>query len=216
MSDSDDDELPRQKVKKHLLCHRRQSSTQKNDYKGVKSYLDQFYGFAKDPHDKHTSEYHTKLRNVQLYSLWWRTVLTIGIVLIIGGLLAVLLAYVIPRKTILVEEEEDFAVLDKDAAQFNRVLEYVKLAGLATFCLGGMLSSLALLLASCCFRRCNSDSNRYYEDIEPSNVVRKLVDKGHENVPRSPMDKKVFGVQPGTSGGYPSAIPLINTEQPED
>ncbi|GAV06798.1 hypothetical protein RvY_16725 [Ramazzottius varieornatus] len=214
MSDTKDDDQQREKVKKRLLCQQGQSSS-KLDYKGVKSYLHQFYDFATDSHDK---EYHIRTRHVRMYSLCWRTALTIGIIFIVGGLLAALLAYLIPRKRVLVEEEDDIVIMDKDAVWFNRILDYVKLAGLATFCFGGLLASFALFLASCCFRRCNGDAGRYYEDIEPSNVVQKLVTESHENDPGSPMDKKVFGVQPSTSGseGFSSAVPLITTEESED
>lgn len=228
MSDSeDDDELPPEKVKKTLLplCDR-QSSRSKIDYKGVKSYLHQFYEYATGA-DGHSSEgqCYIKSRRIRVKSIWWRLAFASGLFLMILGGMAVLVSYVVPRRSVLVEEDEDIAVIDKDAIYFNHNLDLLKLAGLATFCIGGIGSSLALLVASCCWKCCTHVETKY-DDIEPLKIAEKLVeedDNAGDHPPLSPTESKVPGigsvvsVQPaaGTlSGGngesvYP--IPNINT-----
>ena len=227
----------REKVKKTLLRFAdRQSSRSKLHYKGVKSYLHGFYEYAKDPDaaGRRESEFLVKSRRIRVRSIWWRVILATGLMLMALGLTAALLSFILPQKLVIVEEDEELAVVDKDAASFNRNLEYLKLTGLATFCLGGVMSSAALMLASCCFRRCNvlaSSSNENSLSGEPEKVAKKLVEDGErlmdgsEGVlvpPLSPLEVKVpgrehvFGVQPAAGDGeevsgqaYP--VPVINT-----
>jgi hypothetical protein len=226
MSDSeDDDDLPREKVKKTLLSLTdRQTSKSRLDYKGVKSYLHQFYEYTKDPNaGGFDDEVLGKPgRQLRVRSIYWRVILVTGLFLMALGLFAVLLSYLIPRKSVIVEEEDDFALVDKEAAMFNRNLEYLKLTGLVTFCIGGIGSSLALLLASCCFRRCNA-LDRTSEESEDS-MVKKMVDETGDQdeyqAPSSPIDFKipgqesVFGVQPDAGETSESAYPLIGTSTP--
>ncbi|OQV19665.1 hypothetical protein BV898_06207 [Hypsibius exemplaris] len=239
MSDSEEDDEPRcrEKVKKTLLSFSdRQASKSKLDYKGVKSYLHQFYEYAKDPEvSGKDGEFLVKSRRVRVRSIYWRGILAIGLLLMGLGLCAVLVSYLLPQRSVIVEADEELAVVDKDADHFNQNVEYLKLTGLAVFCVGGVSSSMALMLASCCFRRCNalessSKGSRTagFEDLEPVKVAKKLVEEGgdvYENdgltcPPMSPSERKVpgqesvFGVQPAEKGAtenIPYPLPVINT-----
>lgn len=227
MSDSEDDDGPGDKFKKNLLStNLRQGSRSSLGYKGVKSYLHQFYEYATEGNSNgKDAECIIKSQKFRVKSIWWKVALYTGIFLMIIGASAVLISYVVPRRLVLVEEGEEFAVLDKEAVTFNHNLELLKLAGLATFCVGGVSSSLALIVASCCWRWCSSVDG----DLEPLEVAKKLVeeDETDGSPPLSPVNLKVagaesvFGVQPmavtsGAVGDSAYPTPLIGITEALD
>ncbi|XP_055329710.1 neurensin-2-like [Paramacrobiotus metropolitanus] len=227
MSDSEEDEVPREKVKKTLLSVAgRQPSKQTLNYKGVKSYLHQFYDFATDTSTPSATDrqLYIKSRKIRIRSLWWRITLYSGAFLMLLGAVAFLLSWTIPARPILISEEPELAVVDREAAVFNRQLELLRLAGLATFCIGGVSASLALLVASCCWKCCHH-LQLHYDDIEPESVVRKLVEEDEDQAPLSPVESRVPGfgsvhpVQPQLppgGGGVPYPIPVIRASPASD
>lgn len=161
----------------------RQDSTKTNDEKaaaennldmfGVRSYLHHFYDtkHIREPHLYEAGRmlYKTKGANNICYSvvpkrrrcmsLWWKIGIWCGVNLIVLGLVAVIVGYLVsPRPVVIAALADDLHIIDNSAIKFNANLDACKLAGLIICCSGGALIALAMLFPSI--------MHRYHDDVE--------------------------------------------------
>ncbi|XP_038057845.1 neurensin-1-like [Patiria miniata] len=185
-----------------------------SDSFGVKSYLHKFY--EEDPTFKDRDDIYCcddeehpladlaarkRRRPFGCCSpVWWKAGAWVGLNILILAILALIVGYFItPRKEIL-GYNEDVAVVDEEARQFNRKLDSAKLAGLIMMCVGGLVIAISLLIPS--FSFATDDDSSYREEIR--------VDAENTFPPYMPVASQ----QEAAEDGIPYTSALTNV-QPE-
>lgn len=156
------------------------------EFFGVKSYLNSFYESVavKDPniYEEYTDyRYLIAPKKRKRGALCWKGSLWLGINLLVFGVVLLMVGYLIPRKEPVIGHQQEMAIIDHAALDFNRNMDFCKVVGLVVFCVGGIVLVTALLLPSL--------MNQYCEEELQNDSFRVAVEC-HES-PKSPTDKKI-------------------------
>jgi hypothetical protein len=82
------------------------------------------------------------------HGFWFRAGVWGGINLILVGVITLLVGYLTPQREMIVGHHNNLEIVDRTAIAFNRRLEVCRLAGLAVFCIGGVVLLFTLLLST--------------------------------------------------------------------
>lgn len=158
---------------------------------GVRSYIHHFYESmaVRNPHlyeelsRDEEFQYLIKPRHRRCSSVWWKIGLWSGFNLLIFGLIAILVGYLVPDRPVVMGHVNDYEMINKNNLAFNTNLDTCKLVGLIVFCIGGCMVGISLLFPSFLHQWCE-------DDIAASEPF-KISAQDLEKVPLSPTEKKV-------------------------
>ncbi|CAL1285739.1 unnamed protein product [Larinioides sclopetarius] len=158
------------------------------EFFGVRSYVHTFYeAMAMDnPHAyENQFGYPVPSRKRRRQLLCWRWILGSGVVTILMGVVFITVGFLVPKKNVVVDIQEDIEIIDKEHLSFNWVLDIVKIIGITLFCTGGlMVAGLFLALTFICKSRIEESLTA--EEI-PLTGTESRPDKG----PNAAIDVKV-------------------------
>ncbi|XP_014662016.1 PREDICTED: neurensin-1-like [Priapulus caudatus] len=171
----------------------KQSPTTCVDF-GVRSYLHHFYESmaVRNPHlyeelsRDEDFQYLIKPRRRRCGSIWWKIGLWSGVNLVVFGLVAILVGYLVPQRPEVVDHQGYYDAISKNALRYNTNLDIFKLVGLIVFCIGGCLLAVSLLFPSFLYQWCEDDLLA----SEPFGISTKDTEKE----PLSPTEKRVPGI----------------------
>uniref|UniRef100_T1J6U9 Uncharacterized protein n=1 Tax=Strigamia maritima TaxID=126957 RepID=T1J6U9_STRMM len=160
------------------------------DYFGVRSYLHHFYdGTVSSDSNLYENTREDNFRYLvtprkqyceKVTSFWWKLAVWGGINFVVLGLIAILVGYVIPKRDVIIGQQDDLEIIDRSAEKFNASLDLCKLVGLIIFCVGGALVIAALLFPGASY------STSDHDDVSFGLKIGKLD-------PRDPTDSAMKG-----------------------
>lgn len=169
-----------------------ESSSKKQEFFGVRSYVHTFYeAMAMDnPHMYEETgshfEYMTPIRKRRKQILCWRAVFCSGMLIMTMGLIAILVGFLVPKKKEVVDIQEDIEIIDREDQAFNQDLDICKIVGIVLFCTGGVMVIIVLLALTLMKKHTMVDplsEEIPMDEPEETDVV--------EPGPGTPMDVKV-------------------------
>ncbi|KAF8781930.1 neurensin-1-like [Argiope bruennichi] len=141
------------------------TSTERNhpEFFGVRSYVHTFYeAMAMDNPQDFENEfgYPVPSRKRRRQLMCWRWILGSGVVTLMLGAILIAIGFLVPKRNVVVDIQEDIEIIDKEHMAFNYALDIVKIMGITLFCTGGlMVAGLFLALTFICKSRIDDPLN---------------------------------------------------------
>ncbi|MFT7816142.1 neurensin-1-like [Arapaima gigas] len=112
---------------------------------GVRSYLHHFYEECATSIWERDEDFQVQRSRSRCSSVLWKVFLACGTLILTIGVTVLAVGYAVPPR-IEAFGEEELQFVDNRAVYFNRALDTCKLAGGVTFCIGGTMTAVGLLL----------------------------------------------------------------------
>ncbi|KFM71294.1 Neurensin-1, partial [Stegodyphus mimosarum] len=168
-----------------------QTANKNQEFFGVRSYVHTFYeAMAMDNPQAYEDVgrrfgYTVPIRKRRKQVLCWRAMLFSGIFIMIMGLIAILVGFLVPKRKEVVDTQEDIEIINRADQAFNEDLDICKIVGIFLFCSGGSMIT-AMLLILILTRR-----NRIDDPLSAEEIPLTSAEVCQEPGPSTPMDVKV-------------------------
>ncbi|XP_054708569.1 neurensin-1-like [Uloborus diversus] len=171
------------------------------EFFGVRSYLHNFYESVSIRNPQLYEDIYDDemiyLNNTRKYArkdavICWKFNMGLGAFALGLGVILILVGYLTPLHEGIKSHQEDYVIVDRDAAKFNYYIKVCRMMGLISFCGGGCIFSIALLVSF--FFNMNYTEEEEDDPLEPLCVTLDT-----EDVPQTPTDKKIPATEELTS-----------------